>query len=239
MLVIPAIDLRGGSCVRLVHGDPSKETVYSSDPVEMARKWVSEGAKRLHLVDLDAALGTGSNLDAVYRIKKTVGCEVEFGGGLRSLDFLKQVMDKGVDRAIIGTALFSDSAWVSEGMTLFGARLMAGVDARDGEVKLKGWKAGSGIKLPEALATVKSMGFREIIFTDISKDGTLTGPNIEATRSVMKMTGLAVYASGGMSSLKDISALKVLEKEGLAGCILGKALYDGRMTLKDALAAAN
>lgn len=238
MLIIPAIDLRGGSCVRLVHGDPAKETVYSSDPVEMARRWVADGAKRLHLVDLDAALGSGSNLETVYRIKKAVGCEVEFGGGLRSLDFLKQVMDKGVDRAIIGTALFSDSAWVAEGMKLFGARLMAGVDARDGEVKLKGWKAGSGIKLPEALAAVKSMGFREIIFTDISKDGTLTGPNIEATRSVMKMTGLAVYASGGMSSLKDISALKVLEKEGLAGCILGKALYDGRMTLKDALAAA-
>ncbi|MBI4397421.1 MAG: 1-(5-phosphoribosyl)-5-[(5-phosphoribosylamino)methylideneamino]imidazole-4-carboxamide isomerase [Elusimicrobia bacterium] len=235
MLIIPAIDIRGGRCVRLVHGDPNNETVYSADPIEVARGWHAKGAKRIHLVDLDAALGLGSNLDVIFDIKSSVPCEIQMGGGLRSLEILSRVMEKGIDRAIIGTALFKEPAWVAEALRKYKGRLLAGVDARHGEVKLEGWKEGSGLALPEALRRVEGMGFQELIFTDISKDGTLSGPNVEATRAVMKSSRMAVYASGGVSCLDDIKALKALEPEGLIGCIVGKALYDGRLSFAEAL----
>lgn len=236
MLLIPAVDIKGGLCVRLTHGDPSQETVYGADPVEMARRWESEGARRVHVVDLDAAFGTGSNLEVIFKIKKALKCEVQMGGGLRSLDVVRRVMDQGLDRAVIGTAIFKEPAWVEEAVKKFGEKLVAGLDARDGEVKVQGWREGSGLQLANALMRVENLGFQEVVFTDISKDGALGGPAMDATRQVIKTTRLGVYASGGVTTLEDLKALKNLEREGLRGCIVGKALYDGRFQLKDALA---
>jgi len=235
MLIIPAIDLKGGRCVRLTHGDPNQETVYSADPVDAAKRWASLGAKRLHVVDLDAALGTGTNLEIAFKIKESVSCEVEFGGGLRDLAAVRRVLSRGIDKAIIGTALFTRPDWVKEAVSEFGDRLMAGVDAKDGEVRLQGWQAGSGVKMSAALGAVEAMGFRELIFTDISKDGALSGPNVDATRLVLQCAKLDVYASGGVTTLDDIETLKSLEPEGLKGCIVGKALYDGRLDFHQAL----
>jgi phosphoribosylformimino-5-aminoimidazole carboxamide ribotide isomerase len=236
MIIIPAVDIKDGACVRLVHGDPSRETVYSSDPVEMAQQWVTQGAKRLHVVDLDAAFSRDTaNLDVVYRIKKLVPCEIQMGGGLRDPEYLEEIMALGIDRAIIGTAIFKNPEWVEKAVRKFGHRLMAAVDVRDGEVRLEGWTTGSGMRLSEALTRIQNMGFSEMIFTDISRDGTLQGPSLDATRAVLKATPVAVYASGGISTLEDIRALKSLEPQGLKGCVVGKALYAGQFSLADAI----
>jgi phosphoribosylformimino-5-aminoimidazole carboxamide ribotide isomerase len=240
MLVIPAIDIKGGSCVRLLHGDPQQETVYSSDPVETAKRWVAFGAKRLHIVDLDGAFtGDLTNLDIARRIAEETGAFVQFGGGMRSLEAVQRVLSSGISRAIVGTALLTDSTWVELALREFAGRLMASVDARDGEVMVKGWQAGSGMKVPEVLSRIEKLGIREIVFTDIGKDGTLEGPNVAAIRSVLQSTRMAVYASGGISSVEDVTTLKALEPEGLRGCVIGKALYAGKISLPAAFAAAS
>ncbi len=238
MLVIPAVDIKDGECVRLLRGDLKHKTVYSSEPLKMAKEWEVQGAKRLHLVDLDGAMRTGSNLDLILRIKNSVFCEVQMGGGLRSLDDVKRVLEKGIDRVVIGTAILKKPEWVQKAVDLFKDRIIAGVDSRHREVKLEGWKEGSGLLLPEVIRKIEAMGFQEIIFTDISRDGMMLGPNIPATRDVLKMTKMSVYASGGISGLDDIKSLKSLVPDGLKGCIVGKALYDGKMSFRGAVAAA-
>jgi phosphoribosylformimino-5-aminoimidazole carboxamide ribotide isomerase len=213
--------------------------VYGDDPVVMAKKWASEGASRLHIVDLDGAFGEGSaNLEAVFRIKESVRALIQFGGGLRDFESLRQVMSKGVGRAILGTVLLEEPAWIKDAVKEFDGRLMAGVDARDGEVMGKGWRAGSGKSVPEVVKKIEGWGFKELIYTDIRRDGTLQGPNIDGLRTVMKSTRMGVYASGGVSRLEDIRSLKALEPEGLKGCVVGKALYAGKFTLAEAIAAA-
>lgn len=235
MLIIPAIDIREGKCVRLVRGDPKKQTVYSDDPVEIAQRWADQGATRIHVVDLDAAMGKGDNLAALKRIKESVNIMIQFGGGLRTLDAVWNVINMGVSRVVVGTALIQDPAWIKEAMEELGDRVMAGIDAKDGEVMIRGWLDGSGVKLPDAIKIVEGLGLKEIIYTDIKRDGMLEGPNVEGLRQVLKMTKLKVYASGGISTLQDIGALRALEKEGLKGAVVGKALYDRKFSLSEAL----
>ncbi|HRY30428.1 MAG TPA: 1-(5-phosphoribosyl)-5-[(5-phosphoribosylamino)methylideneamino]imidazole-4-carboxamide isomerase [Elusimicrobiota bacterium] len=239
MLVVPAVDIKAGRCVRLVHGDPRRETVYSADPVETARRWASQGARRVHVVDLDAALGTGTNLDLIFRIRQAVDCEIQVGGGLRDIETVRRVLSVGIDRVVLGTALLKSPDWVKKAVDEFKGSIVAGVDASpSGEVKSEGWTENLGFPIIGTILHVEKLGIREVIYTDISKDGTLSGPNIETTRLILKKTKMGVYASGGVSGLDDIKALKLLEPEGLRGCIVGKALYDGRLAFADALAVA-
>ncbi len=237
MLIIPAIDIKGGSVVRLVHGDPKQETVYSTDPVEMAKRWVALGAQRLHVVDLDGAFtGHAANLDLVYRIKDAVNIVVQFGGGLRDPETVRKVLDRGIGRAIVGTAILKYPQWVKATLQEFPGRLMASVDAVNGEVMIEGWQADSGHALADVIRTIDQLGFREIVYTDIKQDGTLKGPNLASIEQVLGMTHMGVYASGGLSSIEDVKALKALEAKGLRGCILGKSLYAGKIQLPEALA---
>ena len=235
MIIIPAIDIRDGKCVRLVRGDPKKETVYSDDPAEIAKRWAEQGATRIHVVDLDAAMGKGNNLAALKRIKESVNIMIQFGGGLRTLETVWNVINMGVSRVVIGTAILKDPAWLKEAMEELGGRVMAAVDAKDGEVMIGGWMDGSGVKTAEALKRIEDLGFKEIIYTDIKRDGMLEGPNVEGLRDVLRQTKMSVYASGGISDISDIKALRQLEREGLKGAIVGKALYDRRFTLSEAL----
>jgi phosphoribosylformimino-5-aminoimidazole carboxamide ribotide isomerase len=237
MIIVPAIDIREGKCVRLVRGDPKRETVYSDDPVEIAKRWTEQGAERIHVVDLDAAMGKGSNVDALKRIKDAVNVTIQFGGGLRNLEAVWKVIQMGVGRVVLGTALLKDPSWIREAMEELGGRVMAAVDAKDGEVMVDGWQSGSGRKVEDVLKSIEEVGIQEIIYTDIKRDGMLEGPNVDGLRKVIRATKMAVYASGGISSLNDIKTLRGLEKDGLKGCIVGKALYDRRFTLSEALDA--
>jgi phosphoribosylformimino-5-aminoimidazole carboxamide ribotide isomerase len=236
MLIIPAVDLKDGQCVRLIQGDHARQTVYSKDPEATARRWVDEGAGRLHVVDLDGALGTGDNLDAVLKIRRAVKCEIEFGGGLRHPEPARKLLDAGVDMVVIGTAVLDDPKWARDLIWDYPGRVMAALDARGGEVLVKGWKTAAGRSSEDVLKLIEDMGFREIICTDVGRDGMLSGVNIADLKKVLAATSLSVYASGGVSSLEDIRSLQALENERLKGCVVGKALYEGKFSLKDALA---
>lgn len=239
MLVIPAIDIRAGSVVRLIHGDPKQQTVYSTDPVEMAKHWVGLGAQRLHVVDLDGAFtGHAANLDLVNRIKDAVNIVVQFGGGLRDPETVRALLYKGIGRVIVGTAILKNPEWIKDIVREFPSRVMAAVDAVNGEVMIEGWQADSGHQLEDVIKTIDRLGIREIVYTDIKQDGTLKGPNFESIEKVLGMTHMGIYASGGLSSIADVKALKGLESKGLRGCILGKSLYAGKIQLPEALAVA-
>jgi phosphoribosylformimino-5-aminoimidazole carboxamide ribotide isomerase len=239
MIVIPAVDLRGGKCVRLKHGDIKEETVYSDDPVAFAKKWVAQGAKRLHVIDLDGAIsGEQKNLEIALRIKKEAGVMVQFGGGVRSKESLDRILKAGIDRVILGTIVFEEAGLAKEAFDAYREHIMVALDVRDGMIATRGWKQSSGFPLEEGLHVMEKLGGKEVIFTDISRDGTLEGANIEAVKKVMTMTPMGVYASGGISSLDDLRALKALEAKGLKGAILGKSLYAGKINLPDALAIA-
>lgn len=236
MLIIPAIDLKDGAVVRLVQGR-FKKKVYSKDPVKVARHWVKQGAKFLHIVDLDGAFsGIPKNLRLVKEIAKSVPVPVEFGGGVRSMELIKNILKTGVDRVVLGTKAVEDRDFLKKALLNFKERIIAGVDARQGKVMIKGWK--TGYKNTDALKFclfLKKIGFKELIYTDTLKDGTLLGPNIKEIKKILKVTGIKVIASGGVSKLGDLDKLKSLEKEGLSGVIVGKALYEGRFTLPEAL----
>ncbi len=237
MLVIPAIDLRNGKCVRLVEGRLENETVYSDDPAEMARKWEGLGAGFLHLVDLDGAFaGEPRNARAVESILKAVSIPAELGGGIRDMERIAFYLDMGVNRVILGTAAISNPGLVREAVDRFGAeRIVLGVDARDGMVAIQGWDSTVTKTAVELALEMKELGIERVIYTDIRRDGTLKGPNIESTKELAVKTGLKVIASGGVSGLDDIRAVKELEPFGVDSVITGKALYDGRLDLADAL----
>src|SRR3989338_1500131 len=232
MLIIPAVDIRAGSCVRLVRGDPNQSTIYSSDPIQMARRWVEEGAKRLHIIDLDGAWsGQPHHLEIAGKIKKEVGCEIQFGGGLREKEMVKRVIDLGLDKLILGTAALDNLTWVKSALDWHADRLIVALDALNNHVTKEGWREDIAFTVEEALAKMEAMGFQETIFTDINKDGTLEGPNLEAIKKVVSKTRMNVYASGGVSCLKDVQALKQIP--GLKGVVIGKALYTGNVVLKE------
>ncbi|HHZ16023.1 MAG TPA: 1-(5-phosphoribosyl)-5-[(5-phosphoribosylamino)methylideneamino]imidazole-4-carboxamide isomerase [Peptococcaceae bacterium] len=236
MLVIPAIDLRDGRCVRLVQGEKSSEIVYSEQPVEVAKMWESIGAPRLHLVDLDGAFaGRPKNLGIVQEILQAIKIPVQMGGGIRTFEAVEMILNMGVDRVILGTAAILSPELVAKCTQEFGEHVAVGIDSRDGLVAIEGWEATVEMTVFELGKKISSLGVERVIFTDTRRDGTLQGPNLEATKKLAETTGLKVIASGGVSSLEDLQQLKELESSGVEGIIMGKALYSGAVDLKDAL----
>jgi phosphoribosylformimino-5-aminoimidazole carboxamide ribotide isomerase len=239
MKLFPAIDIRGGKCVRLLKGDFDQETVFSDSPAEMAAQWESQGAEFLHLVDLDGArAGKPKNLATVKAILEKVKIPVELGGGIRTLDHIEEVLNLGVRRVILGSVAVHDPALVKAACEKYGDRVVVGIDAKDGMVAVEGWAETSNLEAPVLGKMMAAAGVKTIIYTDISRDGTLSGVNVEATVEMARRSGLEVVASGGVKSIEDIHALKAYEKEGIAGAILGKSLYMHTLDLKEALAVA-
>ncbi len=234
MQVIPAIDLRGGKCVRLYQGDYAQETVYSDDPLETALRWVGMGAQRLHIVDLDGArAGSSANLDAVRRIAATAGVPVHLGGGIRSADAAQTAIDAGVERIMLGTAAVENAELVRTLLGRFGAkRIIVSVDAKDGRVALRGWTQSSGTLAAELVADMAQMGVKRILYTDISRDGTLTEPNFDGIHALVQQGGVRLLAAGGIARLAHLQRLAAL---GVEAAIVGRAIYTGDIDLRKAI----
>ncbi|MYF99870.1 1-(5-phosphoribosyl)-5-[(5-phosphoribosylamino)methylideneamino]imidazole-4-carboxamide isomerase [Candidatus Poribacteria bacterium] len=234
MQILPAIDLRGGKCVNLVQGIAEQETVFSDSPVEMAKRWQTEGAEYLHLVDLDGAFqGESANLHIVSEIVDVLDIPVQLGGGIRSMGQIEAVLSLGVHRVILGTAALKQSELVKQACEKHGEHIAVGIDANDGMVATHGWlevSQKSAVDFAIEMAEVQT-----IIYTDIKSDGMLKGPNVEATKDIIEAISANVIASGGVTSLSDIKALKNI---GASGAIIGRALYTGDLTLSDAIEAA-
>ncbi len=237
MTILPAIDLKEGRCVRLLQGRQEDETVYSDDPAAVARRWQDEGATYLHLVDLDGAFeGAFRNLAAITRILETVTIPAELGGGVRSLDDVSRLLSLGLDRVILGTVAIREPDVAQSAVERFGPeRVVVGIDAKGGRVAVKGWVETTEVGAVDLALRMKALGVRRVIYTDIATDGMLAGPNIEATRVLAVETGLNVIASGGISSLDDLRRVAALEPLGVDGVIVGKALYEGRVDLREAI----
>ena len=232
--IYPAIDLRGGKVVRLKEGDPRRMTAYSDDPAETARRWLEAGASWLHVVNLDGAFGEkdDANRSALASILK-LGAQVQFGGGMRSLAAVERAIELGVSRVVLGTLAVEQPKAVEDILKQFGTEKFAlGIDARDGLVRVRGWKDNSGVPVVDLALQMRTLGLRTVIFTDISRDGLGSGLNIPSTRELAEATGLAVIASGGVHTLEDVSAAR---EANLAGVIIGRALYEGTIDLKEAL----
>jgi len=239
MIVIPAVDLADGQCVRLLRGDMNARTVYSDDPVAMARRWVEAGAEVLHVVDLDGAVqGNLRNRVAVEAICRAVPIPVELGGGLRTQQDVQQVLDLGVRWAIMGTSALEQAEEVERALAAFGERIIISIDARDGLVATRGWTTTTRIRATELAARMEALGAQRFIATDIASDGALTGPNLPGLRELAQTLNAPLIAAGGVSCLEDVVALKTLEPLGLIGCITGKAIYEGRLDLAEAIRAA-
>jgi phosphoribosylformimino-5-aminoimidazole carboxamide ribotide isomerase len=233
MEIIPAIDLRDGKCVRLYQGDYDRETVYSDDPVSMALRWQSEGAGRLHLVDLDgAAQGELRNLDAIERIVASVQIPVQVGGGIRSVQTIERLVGLGIQRAILGTAAIEDPDLIKMACQEFGDRVVVGVDARDGKVATRGWLEHSSARAGELAVAMEARGVGRFVYTDIGRDGTLTGPNLEAVAEFVTIVHVPVIAAGGIGSIEDLVRLAEV---GVEGTIVGRAIYTGDVNLLEAL----
>ncbi|WP_313584811.1 1-(5-phosphoribosyl)-5-[(5-phosphoribosylamino)methylideneamino]imidazole-4-carboxamide isomerase [Lacrimispora sp.] len=236
MQLYPAIDLKDGQCVRLKQGEFKEITVYSQKPEEVAALWQSQGATFLHLVDLDGALaGRSVNEKVIRKIADTVSIPIEIGGGIRSEEAIESMLSLGAARVIIGTKAVENPEFIRDMVKRFGRdRIVAGVDAKDGMVAVEGWEKISGITASELCNRMKEYGVRHIVYTDISRDGMLTGPNVEYTKKLTEETGMDIIASGGMSSMED---LRQLYHAGVCGAIIGKALYEKRIDLKEAIEA--
>jgi phosphoribosylformimino-5-aminoimidazole carboxamide ribotide isomerase len=236
MIIIPAIDLKGGNCVRLLHGEANQETIYSSNPVDMAKKWIAAGAKRLHVIDLDGAFsGEQKNFDLVSRIKKETNIFVQLGGGIRTMESIDRALDEGIDRIILGTIIFEQAGLAEEAFKKHSGRIMVALDARNGIVATRGWKESSGFPVKEALSVIEKLGGQEVIYTDIGRDGTLQGVNLESIITVMKMTSMKIFASGGVGAMADVEKLIEIKSPG---CIVGKAIYEGKLDLAQAIQRA-
>ena len=233
MQILPAIDLRAGKCVNLVQGIATQETVFSDAPVEMAQRWQAEGAEYLHLVDLDGAFQNESaNLHIVGEIASALDIPVQLGGGIRSMEQLETVLALGVDRAILGTVALKQPSLVKQACAKYGERIAVGIDAKDGRVATEGWlevSQKSAVEFAQGMAEVQT-----IIYTDIKSDGMLKGPNVDATADIIDAVPANVIASGGVTSLTDVTTLKQI---GASGAIIGRALYTGDLALQDAIAA--
>jgi phosphoribosylformimino-5-aminoimidazole carboxamide ribotide isomerase len=238
MLLIPAIDLMGGKCVRLFQGRAGTETVYSDDPVATAKRWESEGAPMLHVVDLDGAFeGRPANFDAVCAIVEAVSIPVEFGGGVRDEATLARVLEAPLTRVVLGTKA-SEEQFLRTAVDRYGERIAVGIDAREGLVTVKGWQEFTALEAPQFAQQVEALGVLTIIFTDVAADGTLEGPHTASLEAVLRAVSCDVIASGGVATVDDIRTLQRYEPDGLAGVIVGKALYTGDITLAEALKAA-
>lgn len=237
MLVIPAIDLKNGSCVRLVQGRQTDVTVYDEDPIEVARQFARAGAQMIHVVDLDGAFkGGGSpNRAVLKKIVATVDVAVEFGGGVRSIDDVQELCDAGVARVVLGTVAVESPELLNNLVARYSEKICVGIDARDGEVMTRGWESGTRTTAIDLARSVVAAGVQRIIYTDIARDGMLTGPNIEQTLAVARAANVHVTASGGVSSLDDIERLRDAGEKLLDSVIVGKALYEQKFKLEDAI----
>lgn len=241
MTIFPAIDLKGGKCVRLRQGRADDSTIYGNDPVEMARHWQAEGGRALHVVDLDGAFqGAPAHAEVVGKIVAALSIPVEIGGGLRTDDDVRLMLEKGVSRVILGTRALADEASLIRLVNQYGSeRIAVGIDARDGLVQIKGWVETSTTKATDLAKRVAEIGVGTIIYTDTSTDGMLTGPNVEAMAQICDAAKCDIVASGGVASKDDIYALKALNRKNLVGAIVGKALYEGRTVLSELQAIAD
>ena len=234
MQLYPAIDMKNGQCVRLRQGAFKDITIYSDAPEKVAAHWQEKGASFLHLVDLDGALaGYSVNEEVIRRIADTVSIPIEIGGGIRSKEAVERMLDLGVRRVIIGTKAAEHPEFLRDMVRTFGEEaIVAGVDAKDGMVAVEGWEKVSSLTASDLCLTMKEYGIRHIVYTDISRDGMLSGPNVEATRKLTEETGLDIIASGGVSCMED---LKCLHEAGIRGAVIGKALYENRIDLAEAV----
>lgn len=235
-IIYPAIDIRNGKCVRLIQGDYNQETVYNEQPVEVAKQWQQKDADWIHLVDLDGAkAGRPINHELIGEIAKSVDVPVQMGGGLRTMQDVELLLNLGVSRVIIGTAAIEDRNFVESLLANYGEQVAIGIDARNGYVATRGWLETSEVKAEDLAAQLAEKGAKTFIFTDISRDGMMQGPNVQAILDMAKASGQTVIASGGVSRYEDLEALAKHEQDGIGGAIVGKALYTGSIDLKDAL----
>ncbi len=236
MIIFPAIDIRGGKCVRLRQGRADQETVFGDDPAAMGRRWQEAGAQWLHVVDLDGAFSSRpQNLESIRRLRRAVTIPMQLGGGIRTLDTIAAYVELGVDRLILGTAALKDPEMVARACETYPGRIAVGLDARDGLVALEGWTEVSSRPVVAVAQEVAAWKPVALIYTDISRDGVKTGVNVEATRALAEAVSVPVIASGGVRSLEDIRALKPLQPLGVIGVIIGRALYDGLIDLTEAI----
>jgi phosphoribosylformimino-5-aminoimidazole carboxamide ribotide isomerase len=235
-VLYPAIDIRGGKCVRLLQGDYNQETVFHDSPVEVAKRWEALGAQWIHLVDLDGAKAGRPVNDAIIgEIARTVRIPVQVGGGLRTREAVERLLQAGVSRVILGTAAIEDRAFVADVLAAHGDKIAIGIDARDGFVAVRGWLETSGVSAEALAQELAELGAGTFIFTDISRDGMMQGPNVEAIVRLARVSGRQVIASGGVSAYADIDRLAAHAGDGVAGAIIGKALYTGAIRLDEAL----
>ncbi|MFI8687930.1 1-(5-phosphoribosyl)-5-[(5-phosphoribosylamino)methylideneamino]imidazole-4-carboxamide isomerase [Rossellomorea sp. NPDC077527] len=234
--IYPAIDMRGGKCVRLVQGDYNQETIYGDSPFDMAKKFAEEGAEWIHMVDLDGAKeGSRINDEFVIAVAEKLDAKVQIGGGIRSKDDIEHYLNRGVDRVIIGSIAVSNTELVKEWLSEYGDRIAIGLDAKDGYVATHGWLETSNLKAVDLGKELAAAGAETFIFTDIATDGMLSGPNVEAIVEMAEQTGKSVIASGGISSLEDLRDLKKYESRGVSGAICGKSIYTGKFTVSEAV----
>jgi len=239
MIIIPAIDLKGGQCVRLSQGDMDRATVYSENPAEMAKTWQSMGAQRIHVVDLDGAVsGQPKNKGAIIAIVSAVSVPVQLGGGIRGIETIKEYFSCGIDRVILGTAAIKNPLFLEDSCRAWPGRIIVGIDATDGMVCVQGWTEKTAMSVVELVKKIAHLPLAAIVFTDIKRDGMLTGPNIESTALLARSTRIPVIASGGVSRIEDIEALLTVEQSGVSGVIIGRALYTGNLDLPECIRIA-
>jgi phosphoribosylformimino-5-aminoimidazole carboxamide ribotide isomerase len=236
MLIIPAIDLKEGKCVRLEQGLMDKATVYSDDPAATAKHWEAEGAELLHVVDLDGAFaGKPKNLDAIKAVRNAVQMSIEVGGGIRDIATINTLVSLGIDRIILGTAAIENPSFVREACGKYPGRIIVGIDAKDGMVAIKGWAEATRVRAVDLAKQMQEFGVIAVIYTDIRRDGMLSGPNLEATKALAESLHIPVIASGGVHTMKDIRGLMTIRSSGVSGVITGKAIYSGSLDLKEAI----
>jgi phosphoribosylformimino-5-aminoimidazole carboxamide ribotide isomerase len=236
MLIIPAIDLKDGKCVRLLRGEEGTETVFSQDPVAVATNWMECGARLIHVVDLDGAFsGKPRNFELIKEIVKSVPCSVQVGGGIRDMETIERYLETGLDRVILGTIALQKPEILTEANSRFPRRIAVGIDTRNGEIAVKGWKETVEFNLKSFLRELKTVGISVVVHTDIDRDGTLEGININAVEEFVRNSPIPVIASGGISGPDDLEKLCNLTKVGLLGVIVGKSIYSGKIDLREAI----
>ena len=236
MIIIPAIDLKDGLCVRLLQGNFKRVTVYSENPAEVARKWQEQGAQRIHVVDLDGSLaGVPRNRDVIREIVSTVGAPIQVGGGIRDMRAIETYLTMGVQWVILGTMALRDRTFVADACNAFSGRIILGIDANEGRIAIQGWTEQTSASAIEIARSYEGYGLAAIVYTDIKRDGTETGVNVETTKALAEAVDIPVIASGGVSGISDIERILEIEMYGVEGVIIGKALYTGAISLKDAI----